>query len=295
MLGAMPLSVLEALALWGGAARRGDLIASTSRAEVEAALSDGSLTVVGRGVYAGAGVDEARRTAAALCGVVSHLSAALAHGWAVKTPPALPEVTVPRGRRIRPGQQRRARVTHSVLGPDDVVDGVTSQDRTLLDCLRREPFDAGLSIVDSAVRGGFPKVRLLALVRDARGPGVLEMRRTARAADAGAANPFESVLRAIAMGVTGLHVRPQVPIYGVDFLGQPDLVDTDLRIVVEADSFAWHGDRVALRRDANRYNAFVVHGWLVLRFAWEDVMFEPELVRAVLEAAVRQRSAGAAS
>ena len=63
---------------------------------------------------------------------------------------------------------------------------------------------------------------------------------------------------------------------GGTFLGRPDLVDEHLRIVVEADSFEWHGERAALRADARRYNAFVVNGWLVLRFCWEDVMFHPD-------------------
>jgi very-short-patch-repair endonuclease len=58
-------------------------------------------------------------------------------------------------------------------------------------------------------------------------------------------------------------------------------------MVLEAESFEWHGDRAALRRDARRYNAMVVDGWLVLRFSWEDVMFQPEYVRAVLVAAGR--------
>ena len=35
-------------------------------------------------------------------------------------------------------------------------------------------------------------------------------------------------------------------------------------------------------RDARRYNAFVVAGWLVLRFAYEDVMHDPLFVREVL-------------
>ena len=30
-----------------------------------------------------------------------------------------------------------------------------------------------------------------------------------------------------------------------EFLGKPDLVDVDLRIVVEADSFEWHVSRYA--------------------------------------------------
>ena len=104
-----------------------------------------------------------------------------------------------------------------------------------------------------------------------------------------AANPFESVLRAIALDVPGLSVRPQVLITTTDPWCCPDLVDTDLQVALEADSFEWHGGRSALARDARRYNLLIVDGWLVLRFAWEDVMFDPDYVRRVLMAVVDLR------
>jgi hypothetical protein len=52
--------------------------------------------------------------------------------------------------------------------------------------------------------------------------------------------------------------------------------------VVEADSFEFHGHRRALTRDCERYNAFVLGGHLVVRFAWEHVMVEPAYVERVL-------------
>ncbi len=67
---------------------------------------------------------------------------------------------------------------------------------------------------------------------------------------------------------------------------RPDLVDDDLGVAIEADSFEWHGGRAALSKDARRYNLLVVGGWLVLRFSWEDVMFHPDYVREVLVAVV---------
>ncbi len=127
--------------------------------------------------------------------------------------------------------------------------------------------------------------------RDARGPGSATAKRVAACADGRAANAFESALRGIVLDVPGLTVEPQVSIRaGHEFLGPPDLVDERLGIILEADSFEWHGDRAALARDARRYNRFVAHGWLVLRFAWDDVMFRPELVAAVVAAAVDQRA-----
>jgi len=112
------------------------------------------------------------------------------------------------------------------------------------------------------------------------------VRRVAAEADGDAANPFESVLRAVARDVMGLHVLPQRLVVTQRSTVRPDLVDVDLGVILEADSFEWHGDRRALRRDARRYNLLVVDGWIVLRFAWEDVMFDQPYVRDVLVAVV---------
>jgi very-short-patch-repair endonuclease len=70
------------------------------------------------------------------------------------------------------------------------------------------------------------------------------------------------------------------------FVVRPDFVDESLRLVLEADSFEWHGTRSGLAADTRRYNMLVVAGWIVLRFCYEDVMFQPEEVRAVLVEAV---------
>lgn len=274
----------------GGIATRRQLVAATSRAEVDRALTEGSIVAEARGRYALPSVDEARRAAHRVSGTLGVLSAALHHGWAVRLPPDTPQVIVPRGRKVSAAQRAGVEVVHLDLGPDDVVDGATSRERTLIDVARRCADADVLAVFDSALRDGFSHARLVALVRDARGPHVRRMRRLAAVADARAANPFESALRAIALEVPGLCVRPQVPLYGARFLGRPDLVDVDLRIVLEAESFEWHGDRVALSADARRFNGLGVHGWLVLRFTWEDVMFRPDDVRLVLVAAVTERT-----
>ena len=75
-------------------------------------------------------------------------------------------------------------------------------------------------------------------------------------------------------------------------MGRPDLVDRVLRLVIEADSFEFHGKRWFLTRDCERYNSFVMRGWLVIRFSWEHVMFEPEYVARVLRTMVDLLSRG---
>ncbi len=222
--------------------------------------------------------------------MVSHRSAALLHGWAVATPPERPEVTVPRSRNVTGAHRDGIALRLANLHRSEVVDGCTSQERTLVDCLRTLPFPEALAVADSALRDGFGRGRLRTLARDVRGPGGRQVRRVAERADAAAANPFESALRAICLSVEGLVVRAQVPVRDPHWLGRPDLVDERLKVALEADSFEWHGDRAALHRDARRYNAFVAAGWLVLRFSWEEVMLHADRVAAVLRAVVVERA-----
>lgn len=235
--------------------------------------------------------DAAVAAAHRLTGVASHESAALHHGWPVLHTPPQPHVTVDRHRNLTQEQRAGVVVHYSSLTTDEVNGPATSRDRTIADCLRGGPFLDALSVADSALRDGVGRPRLLAVARDLRGPGSAQARSVAALADVRAANPFESGLRGIAIQVSGLHVVPQVTVRDAShFLGRPDLVDERLGIILEADSFEWHGGRLALARDARRYNRFVVAGWLVLRFSWEDVVLHPDDVRVVLERAVAERA-----
>ena len=75
--------------------------------------------------------------------------------------------------------------------------------------------------------------------------------------------------------------------FGQSLTLQPDLYDEKLGIVIEAESFEWHGETAALNRDCLRYNGFTARGLVVVRFSWTQVMFSPAYVLAVLSAAVR--------
>ena len=62
-----------------------------------------------------------------------------------------------------------------------------------------------------------------------------------------------------------------------------------------ANPFEWHGSRSALRADCRRYNDLSLDGWLVLRFAWEDVMFRPDYVASSLTTAATRPPVGHAT
>jgi very-short-patch-repair endonuclease len=271
----------------GGVARRSTLLRVVSRADIDRAVEAAQIVRDVRGLYALPDADMARRIAARLGGVLCLTSAALHHGWAVKTVPDRPHVLVSRGRKLSPSERRLAHVHIGEATPSLVRDGVTAPEPTLVQCLRRLPYDEALAIADSALRAGVGRSMLDRIADSARGPGSPQIRRVCERADGRAHNPFESALRAIAHEVPGLRVVPQVVITDGDgFVARPDLVDERLWLVIEADSFEWHGKRSALASDARRYNSLVVRGWIVLRFSYEDVMFHPEDVRRTLIAAV---------
>lgn len=119
------------------------------------------------------------------------------------------------------------------------------------------------------------------LTRDLE-PGV---RRVLEHATPLAANPFESVLRAILLDA-GIDVVPQwaTTIRGVTH--HPDLADPFRAVAIEADSWAFHAGRDEHDADCRRYNELVVGGWTVLRFTWEQVMFAAHEVVRVVRAAL---------
>jgi len=279
------MSVVEWLTELGGVARRGALLRLVNRPHLEAAVASGDVVRDSRGLYCLPGADSDPLVAARLGGASSLTSAALHQGWAVKTVPDKPHVTVSRGRRINAGRSD-AHLHFAEPEPAQIDGPATSVETTLEQCLRRLPCDEALSVADSARREGVGANVFETIADAARGPGGPQVRRVCREASPQPANPFESLLRAIALDVGGLNVRPQVTILVRDFTVRPDLVDERLRIVLEADSSEWHGRRSALASDTRRYNMLVVNGWIVLRFCYEDVMSHPEEVRRVLVAVV---------
>ena len=209
----------------------------------------------------------------------------------MKDAPTRPTVTVPRNRNVPAEVQAEVDVFWRPLGRGRIRSAqVTSPVQTVLDCARWLPFDAGLAIADSALRHrALTHAELADAGEGVRGHGRQQVLRVLEAADGRAANPFESVLRAIGLDVPGLVLVPQVEIRTPGRrMVRPDLVDERLKLVVEADSFEHHGSRKALALDCARYDNLVAEGWTVLRFAWEQVMSQAAWVRSTLVAVTRR-------
>ena len=162
---------------------------------------------------------------------------------------------------------------------------MTSQVRTLVDCMRNLPLDESVPIVHSAIAADdFTHPEVLAIAESTKGRGRTRILEVATAADGKAANPLEGVLHAQAMQIPGLHVEPQLPVHvrGRSRPLHPDLGDDVLHMAVEAEGLEWHSNRAQITRDCRRYNALQRAGWIVVRFTWVHVMHEPAYVHETL-------------
>lgn len=280
------MDATAALERLGGVSSARDLLRLTTRRRLRRAVRQGRVERRSRGRYALSTAADAQKSAVGLTAVVCLRSAAAHHGWELKIQPPMPELMVKRGRRLSAAQRAGVAVHWTNLAGDQVEDGVTTPLRTILDCARVLPFDEALAIADSALRAGDVTRDDLDAI-DVRGAGSDAVRRVLRHADGRAANPFESVLRALCIEA-GLDVEPQATLDLGTGQVHPDLVCLVLRLVLEADSWTFHTTRKAHRRDCARYNLLVIRDWRVLRFTWEQVMHDQAYVRWVLAELTRR-------
>lgn len=254
------MDVVVALERLGGVGTTAQLRALCGRTRLARAVAAGRVLRLGRGRFVLSDAQRDRRRAVELAGVTSHLSAAQHHGWPVKTVPDQPWVTVRRKRHLDSDTRATVHVAYADLTTDEA-----------------------LAVADSALRaGGVTTSELGSAATRARGPGATACRRIAAEADGRAANPFESVLRAIVLDSGGFDAVPQHAVEARGRTWHPDLVDVRRRLVVEADSWEFHTGRDEHSRDCVRYTALSVCGWTVLRFTWEQVMLSPSYVGDVL-------------
>lgn len=273
------MDAVAALTRLGGIGATTDVLALTSRKRLRRAVASRRVVHVSRGRYALPVADEAREVAAQVGGHLRLLSAAAHWGWETKWPARHPQVVAPRG----PERPVPAELAYDVLPRADRDGWATSHLRTVLDCAAELAFDEALAVADSALRHqDLTSEDLLGALR----PNTpARVRRVLEHATPLAANPFESVLRAILVEA-GIAVVPQwsTTLGGVTY--HPDLADPLHALAIEANSWAHHAGKADHDADCVRYNALVVGGWTVLRFTWEQVMFTPHVVVTTVRAAL---------
>ena len=269
---------VDALTRLGGIATAAELLELTTRKRLRRAVSAGHVVHVSRSRYALPSGDAARAVAVEIDGHLRLLSAAAHWGWKVKWPAPFPQVQAA----VKPAEPVDAWLAIGALPPCALDGWATSRVQTVLDCAAELPFDEALAVADSALRSGEVSREQLEGGLGAGAPDAV--RRVVHHASPLAANPFESVLRAILIEA-GFAVVPQwaTTIGGITY--HPDLADPFAGIAIEANSWAHHATKADHDADCVRYNALVVGGWIVLRFTWEQVMFSPGDVVATVRSA----------
>lgn len=202
-------------------------------------------------------------------------SAAMSHGLPLLSPGGL-HLTVQRN-------WSHARLTGVTVHRRDLAtdehDGLrTTLLRTALDCAREFAMRDAVVVLDAALRTGLSPGELRAAAHRAAGPGAAALRLAVRAADGRAESPIETCLRLLAVALG--EVQLQVPIPGV---GRVDLL-LDGWLVLEADGYEYHSNRVSYRTDRRRANALTELGYTLLRFGYEDIVHRPGYVLATIQA-----------
>jgi hypothetical protein len=231
--------------------------------------------------------------------LLSHLSALALHGLRPYNRP-LAEVTVPHSRaRSRHGIRSHGCTT---LGEADraVVDGIpcTSLARTVLDCAPR----LGRQGVERAIgQGEILRVfdrrefeELLTRARAQRGAAIVRAVLDAGQEPDWTENDYEAA--ALALVRTSGFPRPicQAPMVlggepvRIDFLWPAE------RVVLEADSYEFHGTRSAFERDRRRDQLLRLAGYEPLRITWRQLGRHPEQIEELLRERLAAGSAMAA-
>ena len=278
--------VVDVLGRRGGSATFADLRALVSARSIRNALDSGQIRRVAKGVYALPDAPPALTAARSHGGVVSHLSAAQHWGLGVVNRPVLPHVT------LEPARVRRRTGLPCILHWASVpaLDDVTTPLRTVLDCLRTLPMGEALAVADSALRSGcVEQDELLDAAAKLRGPHRKRILRAAALADGRSESVLESALRALLIERRIEGFVPQVVVQDGQFSARLDLANPACRLGLEAEGFEHHGTRRALVKDCRRHVNLAIRGWTILRFTWEDVMFDGDwVVDAVERAGGRQ-------
>lgn len=294
-------AIHELAARQGGVVRRRQALElGFSPRSIEGKLNTGAWTVVIRGVYRLFRTPDPRSAlagaVAALPGaVVSHESAAGLHGFPF-IPDRSPTVTVHAATtHVFPGvvvRRTRDLARHHVETKAGLP--VTTIPRTVVDLAghygerrisrlvdelivsSRLGWTTLVETIDEVARSGKKGSALLRrLVEDRSGPEPVVATRLERRGLA--------VLRA-----GGLPVPvTQMPIPWASHR-RFDAAYPAHQVAIEWDSRRWHARREDFQADRERDRDAAAHGWVVLRFTWEDLQLRPqrvaEEVRAVLEA-----------
>lgn len=215
---------------------------------------------------------------------LSHESAARAHGIELVDDDGGPcRITVPRNQ-SRVTAKGWEVVRADIPAAQIVFVGglrMASAVRTVLDlsCVLELPL--AIAAGDSALRSKLTTVGDLRAAALGRRHGLA---RFMSLLDPSAGSVLESLLRVLltTAGLAGFTTQHAIYDRRGEFVARVDFCWFAHRLIVEADGFAFHSDRLSYRRDRDRMNELERLGWRVLRFTWEDVRSRPQSVVALV-------------
>ncbi|QTE28922.1 hypothetical protein [Pengzhenrongella sicca] len=280
------MSVVARLTELNGCGRRAQVAHGASEVtELGALLASGAVVRPARGVYALAGARAEVVVARRACALLTCASAASVMALPLLEQPAAVHLARPgHGSTPRPGVLPSGAVLHWDSGLSRTSSSgrsvLVSGSRALAHALGCLPAREAIALVDAAVNRGLVSVGDVAAHRPRAGKVGFD--RLLRAVDGRSQSMPESFAR-LALQESGVHVEPQVWIAGV---GHVDLLVEDL-VAVELDGFAYHGDRRQFREDRRRDRILALTGVPVLRFAFEDTVFDTARLVTEVNALVR--------
>jgi len=283
-------AIIGALAdLQHGSVARWQLLArGVSRDQIDLRIKDGRLRPVHRGVYLVGHIATAPLAyeAAAILAfrgraVISHRSAAKLLGL-LPWPAGAPRwVTTPRGDCGRPGLV----VRKATLDSCDITSveriRITTAARTILDCAAilppAEDHRLESMCAEAHAKGSarLPAIREQ-MERNPGKPGIVRLA-SLLARHAAPARPKQELERRLLKLIRGSDL-PEPEVNARVEGKERDLVWRERRVVVEADSYAFHGDAANWAKDIGKTNELQLLGYVVLRFTWFDVTERPAWV-----------------
>jgi uncharacterized protein DUF559 len=190
-------------------------------------------------------------------------------------------------------------VRSAALDSADVslVDGIrcTTRARTAIDLARELPLREGVAVLDNALHHRVPRSELVAVLARQHGwPGSAVAAAAVDRADGRAESVLESLARLV---FAEAGVEPpvlQVQLWDGDrwTAERVDFCWPDAWVVVEVDGMAKYeadsprGRRALRRRDYERSNRIADLGFEIVRFGWEDIVRDPDVVIARLRRAL---------
>ncbi len=268
------VKILDVLESHSGVVRAKHLAAAgVPDSRLRAALSDGTVARIARGVYAVPAADPGLKAIRSLPAEPACVTAAQLQGLWILDPPSRPHIAITHSRAYE------GFVCHRSSAAPTLMDAVVQS----LRCL---PEPAGLAIAESAVvLGG---LSLTGLRQRLDGRNDARERRIAGAIVPQSQSIIECLARFL-LRRAGFHVESQVNIPG---MGHLDLM-VDGRLGIETDGAGFHMDRASFEEDRRRWNVTTRLGIPVLVVSYGLLKYRPQDFIAMVKDALARPAAAA--